>query len=126
MKYKITAIRSKQIPWSGGTFTKYEVKTDKTGDEIVELRFGKDKNPQVQMGHEVNGYIENSSYTGNNGEVFIKILKPITAEYVYQLLLKLAPGIEQVSDAKVIDPVGKSTETTEQGNFAPEPDQGNW
>ena len=52
MKIKILAIRFKDINWSGGTFRKYEVKTDKTGDEILESRFGK-RNEKLKKGDKV-------------------------------------------------------------------------
>ena len=100
MLYIITAIRSKDITWSGGIFKKYEVKTDKTGAEILELRLGKEKNAKIQMGQTVEGYVESDSYKGKSGIVHFKVLKGINAEYVYKLLLKLAPDIEAMPDAK--------------------------
>ncbi len=112
---KITAIRSKDITWSGGVFKKYEVKTDKTGDAIVELRIGDKAAAKVQAGHTIEGYLSDASYTGKNGKVDFKVLKKIDAEYVYKLLLKLAPGIEteRVMPTGIIATEGKPITITE-------------
>ena len=96
MIYKITAIRNKDIAWSGGVFKKYEVRTDKTGTDILELRLGPKRNEKVKIGDLIEGYVESGSYTGKNGIVNFKMLKAISAEYVYKLLLKLNPEIESL------------------------------
>ena len=66
MKITIKKLRYKDIPWSGGTFRKYEVKTDISGDKILELRFGEKQNAKIKIGDVVSGYIENTFYMGKN------------------------------------------------------------
>lgn len=102
MKIKITAVRFKDIAWTGGTFRKYECKTDKTGDTILELRLGKDANAKAKVGDVIEGYIEDGFYMGKNGKVDTKTLKRISAEYVYKLVLKLDPNIEGVTTAETL------------------------
>jgi len=95
MKYVIKNIRSKDIAWSGGTFKKFEVKTQETGDEILELRFGQKMNPKIKVGDTVEGYLDNSTFMSRNGLVTVRVLKRIDADYVYKLLLKKFPDIEK-------------------------------
>lgn len=101
MIYTIKAIRSKDIVWTGGTFRKYEVKTAETGDEILELKLSPKKMEKMRAGDIIEGYTENSTYNGRNGPVTVKVLRGISAEYVYKLLLKLAPDIESRVESRV-------------------------
>jgi hypothetical protein len=103
MKIKITAIRSKDVNWTGGVFKKYEVKTDKTGEEIIEMQLGGKRNEKVKKDDVIEGYIDNTFYMGKNGKVDKKILKGVNAEYVLTLLKKLAPGIETTANEVTSD-----------------------
>lgn len=97
--FKITAIRSKDIVWSGGTFKKFEVRTDQTGQEIIELSVNQKRAEKVKVGDSIEGYIEDKTFNSKAGPVTVKVLKGITAEYVYKLLLRHVPNIESVPDA---------------------------
>lgn len=94
MIYKITAIRSKDVVWSGGTFKKFEVRTDKTGSEILEMQIGQKRSEKIKVGDTVKGYLSNNTFNSKNGPMTVKVLKGISAEYVYDLLLKIDPTIE--------------------------------
>jgi len=116
MKITITALRFKDITWSGGIFRKYEVKTDKTGDEIIELSLGQKPNEKAKIGDVVEGYIDNTFYMGKNGRVDKKVLKKVSAEYVYNLLLKVAPGIETAANTGA-SPITAGKPTTTNDGF---------
>ena len=93
MKYKILAIREKDVTWKGGIFNKFEVMTNETGIEILELRLGQERNKKTKIGDIIEGYID--TFILKDGKE-IKILRGITAEYVYKLLLKIRPDIESL------------------------------
>jgi hypothetical protein len=96
MKYKITAVRKKEMPKkAGGTWTKVEIKTDKTGEQILELGMGLPmKREDVKVGTEIEGYIEKKQWGERDGQPLFNVrLNGITAEYVYSLLLKQFPEL---------------------------------
>ncbi len=123
MKFKILAIRNKDIVWSGGTFKKYEVKTDQTGADIIESQLGLKKNEKLKVGDIVEGYLGDNTFNSKNGPVTVKVLKAITAEYVYKLLLKLDPDIESkqstlpVKEEKESDWVGNGEDSSNEIEF---------
>lgn len=110
MIYQITAIKRSTMPKrDGGTWTKVEVKTKQTGEMILELGRGIDKNVKenIKRGTEISGYIEKRPWTGRDGQTrYNNVLNGITAEYVYELLLRAYPDVESLpgkesSDAPV-------------------------
>lgn len=99
MTYKITALRSKDLPsrFSSGTWKLIEVKLEGQGDTIFELQgYGKEKE-KFAVGTELQGYLGSRSWTGQQGVIITQTLNKISAEYVYGLLLALHPDIESVA-----------------------------
>jgi hypothetical protein len=105
MKYSITAVKRTQIPKrdGSGTWTKVQIKTNKTGDEVLELGFG--HQPKVKdnlkAGDVVIGYVEKAPWNKSDGTPggFNVKLNGLTPEYLYQLILKIAPGVEGIEAA---------------------------
>ena len=125
MKIKVTAVRFKDLPLKSGmgTWRKFECKTDKTGDAIIEMQLGKTQNDKVKVGDIVDGYIADSTYVGQSG-IPSKVLRAISAQYVYELLLKFAPGIENnVASVKTaaVDGFGGSVKTPKQDEWTVSP-----
>ena len=99
MNYRITAIKKTVLPKkAGGTWTKIEIKTDKTGDDIYE--FGQGHSTYIKetakVGDTLVGYIENKPWNKSDGTLggYNKRINGITPEYVYKLLLSIHPDIE--------------------------------
>jgi hypothetical protein len=106
MKYSITKIRTTPVPYvdkkTGGqaVFNKVELKTDKTGENILELGYGHldSVKKSLKVGDVVCGYVENKPWFKSDGTQggFNRRLNGITADYVYKLLLSIHPDIEDV------------------------------
>lgn len=103
MRYTITAIRRQELPKkAGGTWTKIEIKTDKTGDEVFELGRGINYKDKVQVGDVVNGYTEKKPWTASDGTTrYNNILNGVTVEYLYEYLLKTQPELANFVPAPV-------------------------
>lgn len=125
MQYKITALRSKVLPKkAGGTWTKIEIKTDKTGEEVLELGYGINGKDTLKVGSVVEGYIERKQWGERNGVPAYNIrLNGITAEYVYQLLLTIHPELAsaELSQPQAPEPVAEPEwSTTPEETSSPE------
>ena len=97
MKYVITAIRKKEMAKkAGGTWTKIEIKTDKTGDQILELGNGLPvRREDVKIGTTIEGYIEKKQWGERDGvPQFNTRLNGITVEYLYAMLLSVYPELK--------------------------------
>ena len=97
--YKITAIKKTVLPKkAGGTWTKIEVRTDKTGDTVYELGNGHSTQLKdyIKVGDVITGYTENKPWNKADGTLggYNKRINGITPEYVYKLLLSIHPDIE--------------------------------
>ena len=111
MKLKIQAIKRKEMPSSfGGTWTIVSVKFE--GMENPE--YGYDLNgfgkfaDKFKVGDTIQGYFSTQSYVSKKDGLTkqTKKFNKITAEYVYDLLLKINPAIESIPGAKeMIKPV---------------------
>ena len=87
----------------GGTWQKTEVKTDQTGEQILEIGRGIEKNVKdnLKKGDSIVGYIEKRPWTGRDGQTrYNMVLNGITAEYVYDLLLRVNPDVESLPAAE--------------------------
>lgn len=95
MVYKITALRSKDLPSKfGGTWKLVEVKLEGCGDKIFELQgYGKEKEKLV-VGSSVQGYLGEKSWTGQTGTKITPTLNKITAEYVLDYVQKYLGNTE--------------------------------
>lgn len=98
MKYTISAVKRTILPTkAGGTWTKLEVRTQETGEQIFELGNGIAKNVKenLKAGVIIEGYVEDRAWTGRDGQTrYNKVLNGITIEYLYNLMKKLHPEIE--------------------------------
>lgn len=101
MKYTITAVKRTPIAKKDGTgtWTKMQVKTAQTGAQILDLGFSIAKNVKdnLKSGDIITGYVESRPWNSNGKSGVNITLNGITAEYVYELLLKINPSIEGLS-----------------------------
>jgi len=101
MKYIITAVKRTAIPKKDGTgtWTKMQVKTQQTGEQILDLGFSIPKNikDELKKGDEITGYVESKPWNSNGKSGVNITLNGITAEYVYELLLKINPDVATMS-----------------------------
>jgi hypothetical protein len=110
-KYIITAVRKKELPKkAGGTWTKVEIKTDQTGDQILELGNGLPfKREDVKVGSVIEGYIEKKQWGERDGAPQFNVkLNGITVEYVYAMLLSVFPELKDFqldTNTKKVDAV---------------------
>jgi hypothetical protein len=108
MQFKITAVRKQSLPTkAGGTWTKVEVKTDRTGDAVVMVGFSvpKNKRENLKAGDIVNGFIEEKPWTAANGSSGVnRELQGITLDYIYEFLKTKMPDIEAFNPAKSAAP----------------------
>lgn len=127
MKYVITAHRTKVLPTKRGTtWTKVEVKTDKTGEEIIEVASSIQNRENLQVGQTVNGYIEKKPWTGNDGQVrYNQVLNGPTVAMIYEFLATKHPEIETFVPAAA--PVQAQSNGWSQPQAAPaQPAQTEW
>ena len=115
MKYTITNIRRKPITYTkkdgtAGMFNKIEVQTDITGDAVYELGEGHTIafKESAKAGDVVTGYTAAVPWSRNGKSGINNKLNGITVEYLYNLLLKLSPGIEGAVEPHVVDAKPKS------------------
>lgn len=88
MQVKIAAVRIKEMPskYGTGTWALAQVKLDGRGEEVYELQgYGSEFVKKVQVGDWIKGYEASKEYNG----VVTKTICKITAEYVYDLLMKM-------------------------------------
>ena len=101
MKYTITAIKRTPIAKKDGTgtWTKVQVKTKQTGDQVLDLGFSipKATKEALAIGTEITGYVESKPWSSNGKSGVNLTLNGITAEYVYELLLKMNPDADKLS-----------------------------
>lgn len=101
MKYQITGVKRTPIAKKdgSGTWTKLQVKTAQTGDTVLDLGFSIDKNTRdnLKVGDTITGYVESKPWSSNGKSGVNMILNGITAEYVYELLVKAIPGVESLN-----------------------------
>lgn len=106
MIYKITAIRRKEVPYTdkrtgqAKSFTKTEVKTDKTGELVYELGEGHSDatKKNIKVGDIISGFTAQVPWFKKDGSGQGGVnnrLNGVTAEYVYRLVLKMNPNIEE-------------------------------
>ena len=95
MTYTISKFKVEVLPSKfGGTWNLIKCKFVETGDTVYELNgYGSKFSERVKIGEKIKGY--ESVKTWNNVET--KILNKITAEYVYDLLLKINPDVETLN-----------------------------
>lgn len=117
MNYVIKGVRKTQLPKkAGGTWTKIEVKTEQTGDTVLELGQGIANKEGIAKGTVINGYVEDRKWTGKNGSTGInKVLNGITAEYVYKMLLSIHPELVD------FNPSGEAAPKAENDDFDEQP-----
>jgi len=110
MNYVIKGVRKTQVPKkAGGTWTKIEVKTEQTGDTVLELGQGIANKEGIAKGTIIKGYVEDRKWTGKNGSTGInKVLNGITAEYVYSMLLSIHPELADFNQADESAPKAES------------------
>ena len=115
MRYIINAIRREVKPTTtGGTWTKIEVKTDKTGDDILELGLGisEYKRNNIKEGDMIEGYIEKKAWNKIDGTFggYNTRLNGITVDYLYALMKKYHPEID-AEDLTKFEPEKEVQET---------------
>lgn len=105
-KYIITGIKKTPIAKKDGSgmWTKVQVKTQQTGTQVLDLGFSIPKNIKdaLVIGTEITGYVESKPWNSNGKSGFNLTLNGITAEYVYELLLKMNPSIEGLTTPSVV------------------------
>lgn len=116
MRKIIKAIKRQQMSGQNGPWTKIMLKFQDTGDQIFELGRGFDKYTKERLaaGQELQGYVTQRTWQGQNGGGVTNTFNAITAEYVYSLLLKIKPDIESVKETSV----GTTKETGWEGDSA--------
>lgn len=123
MKYTVTGVKVTPIAKKDGmgTWNKIQVKTVETGDQILDLGFSVSKSVRdsIKIGTVITGYVESKPWTTSNGKSGVNLtLEGITAEYVYNLLLKLNPNLEGAA-VKTAAPANLAGDAT--GSFGPAP-----
>jgi len=108
MKVTIKAFKIKTMPskFGNGTWNIVQAKFKETGEEVFDLKgFPKKITESPAAGTVLTGYISSRNYNDKNGNLRTsKDFNAITANYVYDLLMKMNPEIENI----------KTTSTTEQ------------
>lgn len=108
MKYTVTGVKTTPIAKKDGmgTWNKIQVKTKETGEQILDLGFSVSKSVRdsVSVGSVITGYVEQKQWSSNGKTGVNLTLEGITAEYVYNLLLKLNPNIEGGSSVNTLVP----------------------
>lgn len=103
MKYTITAVKRTPIAKKDGTgtWTKMQVKTKETGTQVLDLGFSfpKGTKDNLKAGDVLTGYVESKPWNSNGKSGVNVTLNGITAEYVYELLLKAFPGADKLDVA---------------------------
>lgn len=106
MKVKVQAFKKKDMPskW-GGTWTIVNTKFEGMANPEFGYQlsgFGKDKVKNLEIGQTLVGYMGQRPWTDKNGNPQItKTFNAISPEYLYDLILKIDPHVEQnVSAAK--------------------------
>lgn len=103
MTFKIIALRKKEMPSKFGDRPWFltEVKLEGQGDKTFTLKgYGRDK---IEKGSIVKGYLSTRKYQSQNGTGIAHELNKITAEYLYDLILKKFPDIENVQNQQNAD-----------------------
>lgn len=118
MKKVIQAIRRKEMPSKfGGTWTIVEAKFTDEPNKVYELKgFNKKMMETISNGQTLQGYETIRSYQGKNGPVQINIFNAITAEYVYELILKIRPDVELLKDISRTSTTVKEIDSNSWGN----------
>jgi hypothetical protein len=95
-RYIITGLKSEVLnKKAGGTWTKISIKTNLTGDQVLELGYGIPNKDKIAVGSEIEGYTEKKQWGEKNGEPLYNVrLNGITVEYVYAMLLSLHPELK--------------------------------
>jgi hypothetical protein len=101
MRVTVNKFRSEQMPSKfGGTWNIVEAKFNETGEDVYQLKgFSGKFLENLKQGDVLIGYVTKNEWQGKNGPGFSLVFNKISAEYVYSLLLKLAPDIEGVAVA---------------------------
>lgn len=98
MKYTVTGVRVTPMTKKDGmgTWNKIQLKTKETGDTVLDLGFSVPKSVRdsIAIGSVITGRIEQKTWNSNGKTGVNTVLEGITAEYVYDLLLKQFPNIE--------------------------------
>lgn len=101
MIYKVTAVKRTPIAKKDGTgmWTKVEIKTDQTGDKVLQLGYSHQKNVKdnLKIGSVITGYVDSKTWESNGKSGVNLVLEGITSEYVYGLLLKKFPDIDSLA-----------------------------
>lgn len=101
MIYNITGVKRTPIAKKDGTgmWTKVEVKTQQTGDKVIQFGFSHSKSVKdnLKIGSTVTGRIETKTWESNGKSGVNLTLEGISAEYVYDLLLKKFPDIDSLA-----------------------------
>lgn len=87
MQYKISGVRLKELPSKfGGTWKLAEVKIEGRGDTKFELQgYGSKFVEKIKEGEVIHGYESTKTYNG----VVTPTINKITAEYVYDIVMKM-------------------------------------
>jgi len=122
MKVKISAIKKKMLPskFGSGTWTVADVKLVGQGEKIFNLvGYSSKFIENLVVGNEISGYVSSRSWTGKNGTVESPTFNKITAEYVYELVLKLSPNVESI-EQNTIKTTTIPSNTQDEWETAPE------
>lgn len=129
MRFTISGIKKTVLnKKAGGTWTKTEVKTKETGEAVMELGRGHSTwlKENLKEGTVIVGYIEEKPWTGTDGMLRIsKAINGITPEYVYELLLKVYPNIEDAPQVPKNVPVASTASYDGPIEYPTEPDPNN-
>jgi len=106
MKYTITAIRTKDLNTkSGRIWTKHEVKTEQTGDQVLELGREIENKDNIKVGDVLTAVIEKKPWTGSDGTVrYNLILNGPSLSYMYAFILSKFPEIEHFAMPEPVAP----------------------
>lgn len=105
MKVKISAISRKEMPSKfGGTWQIVKVKLAGQGEKVFELSgFGTKVLEKLKAGDQLTGYVSSKSWEGKDGVVVTPTFCKITAEYVYDIVMKMQGGVDEPAASVVTD-----------------------
>ena len=100
MKLTLKAFKIKTLPskFGNGTWNIVQAKFKETGEEVFDLKgFPKKITESPTVGAVLTGYISSRNYNDKNGVLrSAKDFNAITAEYIYNLIIKMNPEIENI------------------------------
>jgi len=125
MKYNVTGVKVTPMTKKDGmgTWNKIQLKTRETGETVLDLGFSVSKSVRdtIAIGSVIVGRVEQKTWNSNGKSGVNMVLEGITAEYVYDLLLKQFPNIEGGAPAVKNDGFGQPAAMPVADSFSSTP-----